>query len=104
MTVLHPAPGRHSGAPCGHTDRRDLWSGLLARCTDCEVVITCSNVAFAYGEAYFKGTDGGGYDFAGPLAVAIDRARFVTELQRLEDDGLRGSVLDVGCATGGSTS
>jgi SAM-dependent methyltransferase len=54
---------------------------------------------FAYTESYFV-EDGPGYDFDSLFARAFDAERFEQELAALEARGLRGSVLDVGCAIG----
>lgn len=76
-----------------------LWGGLLARCASCGLVSTAEVPAFVYADDYF--VDGGqGYDFDSPFARAFDAERFGAELALLEARGLRGSVLDVGCAVG----
>jgi SAM-dependent methyltransferase len=62
--------------------------------------VTARVPEFEYSESYFTGARGGGYDFHASLARAIDAARFGAELERLESRGLRGRVLDIGCATG----
>jgi SAM-dependent methyltransferase len=64
------------------------------------VVATAGRPSIAYEEGYFTHGDDGGYDFGSDFSRAFDAARFVPELERLEAQGLRGSLLDVGCATG----
>lgn len=87
------------GATCTHTRRSPLWGGLLSRCDACGLVRTARKPEFEYDQRYF--VEGGtGYDFDAPLARAFDRERFEVELEALEAEGLRGSVLDVGCAVG----
>jgi SAM-dependent methyltransferase len=78
----------------------DVYGGVLARCRSCGIVATVRTPTFVYANSYFTGSDEGGYDFHASLAHAIDAARFGAELQRLEAQGLRGTVLDIGCATG----
>lgn len=84
---------------CASPRPHPLWGGLLARCAHCGLVSTAEAPAFVYAEDYF--VDGGqGYDFDAPLARAQDAERFDAELAGLEARGLRGGVLDVGCAVG----
>ncbi len=84
---------------CSHERRRELWGGLLSRCQTCDLVASARVPAFEYAEDYF--VEGGtGYDFDSPFARAFDAERFEHELGGLEARGLRGSVLDVGCAVG----
>jgi SAM-dependent methyltransferase len=63
-------------------------------------VATAQPPQASYNRAYFTTEASGGYDFEAPIARAIDAARFSAELQRLEAQGLFGTVLDIGCATG----
>lgn len=86
--------------PCAHLRVASLQGGLLFRCQDCGLVGTVARPTIEYSERYFTDDGQGGYDFGGSFAEVSDAARFVPELQRLEAAGLRGSVLDVGCATG----
>lgn len=86
-------------ACCASPRPSPLWGGLLARCAHCGLVSTARAPAFVYADDYF--VDGGqGYDFDSALARALDAGRFDTELDGLEARGLRGGVLDVGCAVG----
>lgn len=86
-------------ACCPQPRPSPLWGGLLARCASCGLVSTAEVPAFVYAEDYY--VDGGsGYDFDSPFAQAFDAERFDAELALLESRGLRGSVLDVGCAVG----
>ncbi|MCP4654361.1 MAG: class I SAM-dependent methyltransferase [bacterium] len=84
----------------GHDPWRPLYGGLLKRCERCGLVATHEVPDFAYEAGYFDGKTVGGYDFDSAFARALDAARFQAELSRLEKQGLRGTVLDVGCATG----
>jgi SAM-dependent methyltransferase len=95
-SVRHPEwPG-----VCAHRNWQAIYGGALARCGSCGLVVTAQRPEFEYTESYFTGPAGGGYDFHASLARAIDAARFGAELERLESRGLRGRVLDIGCATG----
>ncbi len=95
MTSVAPAPP----LACAHGDRDPLWGGVLSRCRACGLVITAQVPVFEYAQDYF--VEGGrGYDFDSPRARAFDAERFERELDLLEAQGLRGSVLDVGCAVG----
>lgn len=87
-------------AMCEHPSWRRLYAGLLARCERCGLVATAERPEFDYEAGYFTGGNGGGYDFDSPFAQAMDAARFGAELRRLEAQGLKGSLLDIGCATG----
>lgn len=87
-------------AMCDHPSWREVYAGLLARCTRCGLVATARRPDFTYRTGYFTGDEGGGYDFDSPFAQAYDDARFGDELDRLERQGLHGSVLDIGCAVG----
>jgi SAM-dependent methyltransferase len=89
-----------SQSPCGHAHGESLYGALLSRCADCGLVRTAANPRFHYDTSYFTEVGKGGYDFDTPFARAHDEARFESELARLERGGLKGSVLDVGCATG----
>jgi SAM-dependent methyltransferase len=62
-------------------------------------VATARRVHFDYDANYFR-ADGTGYDFDSVFARHFDAARFEPELAALEAAGLRGTVLDVGCAIG----
>ena len=94
----------HRVTTCGHEQRAPLYGGLLERCCSCGLVMTAANLDFNYSERYFTTDDGSGYDFDSDFALSSDAGRFVPELERLEREGLRGSVLDIGCATGGFLS
>jgi SAM-dependent methyltransferase len=85
---------------CEHRTGEPLYGGLLSRCRDCGLVSTSARPTFEYVDTYFTEDGKGGYDFDAPFARAHDEARFVAELRRLEAQGLKGRVLDVGCATG----
>jgi SAM-dependent methyltransferase len=87
-------------AACPHAAGEALYGGLLSRCSACRLVRTIAPPGVEYAETYFTDDARGGYDFESPFARAFDQARFGPELRRLERLGLRGSVLDVGCATG----
>jgi SAM-dependent methyltransferase len=89
-----------TASSCTHEGGRPLYGGLLDQCSRCGLVFTASLPAFDYGTSYFTDEGRGGYDFDSPLQVDRDIARFIPELKELERQGLRGSVLDVGCATG----
>ncbi len=93
-------PCCRSAADGGHDPWRPLYGGLLKRCARCGLVATHEVPEFAYEAGYFDGERGGGYDFDSTFAQALDKARFQAELKRLERQGLRGTILDVGCATG----
>lgn len=84
---------------CAHALREPLWDGLLARCQTCGLVATSAAPKLDYDAEYFV-AGGPGYDFDSELARAFDAARFAAELDALERRGLRGSLLDVGCALG----
>src|SRR5262245_41630999 len=86
--------------PCRHAEWQPLYGGALARCGLCGLVATASAPNFTYDERYFTRDTDGGYDFDSDLSSAIDEKRFVSELGRLEGQGLRGTLLDIGCATG----
>lgn len=84
---------------CAHSQGDLLWGGMLYRCGDCGLVCTAEQPRFEYAEDYF--VDGGkGCDFDSPFSRAFDAERFEIECDELEAQGLRGSILDVGCATG----
>lgn len=85
---------------CLHPEVEPLYGGLLSRCSTCGWVATAAQPSFEYQQAYFTAEGKGGYDFDSAFARAQDEARFVPELERLEAQGLRGSALDIGCATG----
>ncbi|HVT16751.1 MAG TPA: class I SAM-dependent methyltransferase [Thermoanaerobaculia bacterium] len=77
-----------------------LYGGALRRCARCGLVATDCTPGYTYDEQYFTGRGEGGYAFDSPFARALDAARFGAELDRLERQGLRGRLLDIGCATG----
>jgi SAM-dependent methyltransferase len=85
---------------CRHLHREPIYGGLLSRCADCGFAVTAQSPEVAYAESYFVGDQGNGYDFESTFSTAQGEARFGDELDRIEAQGLRGSVLDVGCATG----
>jgi SAM-dependent methyltransferase len=85
---------------CRHERRQTIYGGLLSRCLDCGLAFTAATPILEYGESYFVGDQGSGYDFESAFSTTLDTARFTDELDRIEAQGLRGSVLDVGCATG----
>lgn len=87
-------------AVCAHPVADPLWGGVLARCRDCRLVFTRAIPAFAYTREYFAGPGIGAYDFDSAFAQAADAERFGEELDRLAAQGLSGSILDIGCATG----
>jgi len=93
VSATQPAPS------CPHLQQDPLWDGLLGRCRSCGLVVTRRVPEFDYDETYFV-EDGSGYDFDSVFAQAFDGTRFENELRELEAAGLRGSVLDVGCAVG----
>ena len=95
MSALQPLQAR----ACSHPRRQPVWGGVLSRCEQCGLVATPQVGDFEYAEDYFVGGECG-YDFDSPASRAIDAARFECELAMLEKRGLRGSVLDVGCAVG----
>lgn len=94
-------PGGAGWAPmCAHGEWGALYDGMLARCARCGLVVTAAAPDFDYARNYFTGGAGGGYDFDGDFAKDHDAARFAEELDWLERQGLRGTLLDIGCATG----
>lgn len=86
--------------PCGHTQTQAIYGGLLRRCADCGLAVTSHAPRFDYAESYFVGEQNHGYDFESAFSTALDESRFTQELDRIEAEGLRGSLLDIGCATG----
>ncbi|HZR80489.1 MAG TPA: class I SAM-dependent methyltransferase [Candidatus Binatia bacterium] len=94
-----PAGGARAPA-CTHPETTPLYGGLLARCVACGVVRTARDPRFVYGRSYFVSDEADGYDFDSTYARIADAERFGAELDRLAALGLRGRVLDVGCATG----
>lgn len=99
MTTMTAQTPRTTAAPCAHVRRRPLYAGLLDECEACGFVTTAASPDLTYDADYFT-AEGHGYAFDSPLQVDRDVARFIPELEQLERQGLRGSVLDVGCATG----
>lgn len=87
-------------AATGHQSTKPLYGGALERCDRCGVVATRELPTFEYDETYFVDEDHGGYAFDSVFSQTLDAKRFDAELADLEDDGLHGSVLDIGCATG----
>ncbi|HEY3350239.1 MAG TPA: class I SAM-dependent methyltransferase [Thermoanaerobaculia bacterium] len=85
---------------CRHPEWREVYPGLVAACVSCGLAATTAAIEAHYDEAYFTGDTAAGLDFDSGFARAFDEARFVAELERLESRGLKGSLLDVGCATG----
>jgi len=83
-----------------HSSIEELYSGSLERCGRCGLVATHIQPTFLYDEDYFVSEENGGYAFDSTFTQLFDASRFEAELRGLEDQGLRGSVLDVGCATG----
>lgn len=88
------------GGATTHEPIEKIYAGTLERCSRCGLVATRVKPTFEYDESYFVSSDGGGYAFDSTFSQALDIRRFDGELARLEKQGLRGSVLDVGCATG----
>jgi SAM-dependent methyltransferase len=86
--------------PCLHEDASPIYGGRLRLCLACGLVSTVDPARFDYVQGYFTADGAGGYDFDSVFARDQDAARFGSELQRLEAQGLKGSVLDIGCATG----
>lgn len=84
----------------GHSSIEEFYNGTLERCNHCGLVATHIQPTFAYDETYFVSEDCGGYAFDSTFSQHFDANRFDAELAGLEDQGLKGSVLDVGCATG----
>jgi len=78
----------------------ETGGGRLRRCSACGLVSTSQVPAFAYEDDYFTDAASGGYDFAADFSIDFDTARFAGELERLEQQGMGGTLLDVGCATG----
>jgi SAM-dependent methyltransferase len=74
--------------------------GRLSRCRQCDLVATARPPEFEYQTQYFTESGAGGYDFEAAHARDFDAARFSDELDRLDRRGPRGSLLDIGCATG----
>lgn len=87
-------------SPCAHLRTQTVYGGMLSWCTRCGLLATSARPDFAYGAGYFSGEGSGGYDFQSDFALNRDVARFAPELRALEAQGLRGSMLDIGCATG----
>lgn len=85
---------------CTHAVSLPLHDGLLLRCLACGLVTTARVPTYGYDATYFTGNQGGGYDFESEVSAAIDAERFRLELDGLAAQGLSGSLLDIGCATG----
>ncbi len=94
MDAVHAAPW------CAQHVWQAVGAGELARCAVCELVATAHVPAFAYEDNYFHDESQGGYDFDSAFSRDFDAARFDPELDRLERQGLKGALLDIGCATG----
>jgi len=88
------------GASQAHGPIEELYGGILERCGRCGLVATRRRPDFAYDENYFVGDETGGYAFDSVFSRTLDERRFDTELDGLEAQGLKGTVLDIGCATG----
>lgn len=86
--------------PCPHPAWEETYGGLLSRCTACGLHATAAQPEFVYDETYFTEDGKAGYNFESEFARAYDAARFEPELRRIEASGLKGSVLDIGCASG----
>jgi SAM-dependent methyltransferase len=78
----------------------DTRGGHLMQCTVCGLVATSRVPRYEYEANYFTDPTKGGYDFAADFSLDFDLARFESELERLARGRLRGSLLDIGCATG----
>lgn len=85
---------------CDRHDWMTAAPGRLSRCAECGLLATAPVPRYDYARAYFTDEHGGGYDFDACFAAAFDAARFNPELDRLASEGLKGSILDIGCATG----
>ncbi len=100
ITAL-PSGSSSSWSPlCPHPGWEGVYGGLLSRCTSCGLHATSAQPEFVYDETYFTEDGTAGYNFESEFARAYDAARFESELRRLEARGLKGSVLDIGCASG----
>jgi SAM-dependent methyltransferase len=100
---VNPSSASYGGAAaleCTHAEQTPLYGGLLTRCRACSLVRTTTDPRFDYATSYFVTDDEKGYDFDSLFARTLDAARFGAELDRLAAEGLRGTLLDVGCATG----
>lgn len=84
----------------GHESTEPLYGGMIERCPRCGIVATREIPTFEYDETYFVNEEHGGYAFDSVFSQTLDAKRFDAELANLEEEGLHGSVLDVGCATG----
>lgn len=101
MTTIVLPDVSSSWAPlCPHPEWERIYGGLLSRCTACGLHATSELPEFVYDETYFTEDGTAGYNFESEFARAHDEARFEPELQRIEARGLKGSVLDIGCASG----
>jgi SAM-dependent methyltransferase len=72
----------------------------LTQCEACGLVATARAPRFDYDRGYFTVDGDGGYDFDTDYARDADAERFRRELDRLDRRGPRGTLLDIGCATG----
>jgi SAM-dependent methyltransferase len=86
--------------PCPHPAWEGIYGGLLSRCTACGLHTTSAQPELVYDETYFTEDGKAGYNFESEFARAHDAARFEPELRGLEARGLKGTVLDIGCASG----
>lgn len=101
MTIAALSDGTSSWSPpCPHPAWEGIYGGLLSRCTACGLHTTSAQPQLVYDETYFTEDGKAGYDFESEFAKAFDAARFEPELRRIEACGLKGSVLDIGCASG----
>ena len=83
-----------------HAAVESLYGGVLVRCGRCGLVATRVQPSFDYDEGYFVSEETGGFPFDSTFSQTLDASRFDAELEGLEAQGLHGSVLDIGCATG----
>ncbi len=95
-----PGPRAAPDIGCAHPEWREVYPELVAACPACGLAATTAAIDVRYDEAYFTENSAAGFDFDSPFARAFDEARFVAELEGLETLGFKGSLLDVGCATG----
>jgi SAM-dependent methyltransferase len=99
-TRIVPGPATAPDIGCAHPWWREVYPELVAECLACGLAATTAPIDIRYDETYFTESTAAGFDFDSDFARAFDEARFVAELERLERRGLKGSLLDVGCATG----
>jgi len=99
-TTVLPGASSSWSPLCSHPEWVRIYGGLLSRCTACGLHATSAQPEFVYDETYFTEDGKAGYNFESEFARAHDAARFEPELRRIEARGLKGSVLDIGCANG----